>query len=262
LVNLTCGRNPWKQASHEDSTYRAFIRKPGFLKTILPLSDELNDILERIFNPDPEGRIGLAELKARIFSCSRFTEQPAPMMPQALPTPPASPEPAHPTYVDCEDSIVDDYDYDAPLSPAYSDDSLSDEESTCSSDDGSLTSSCSTIDDFDDDDCIQEPPEVPAPPQPELLPAIYEPEEPRMMGYPHPQDFAPYPPGPIPEAMPTMPMPIPVPSNGCAAPKYHLPFFWDMAKQYAAPPPPPPVVHHPIPFHHQVPLFTSLQGCY
>jgi len=88
LVNLTCGRNPWKQASQEDSTYRAFTRSPGFLKTILPLSDELNDILGRIFTPNPEQRITLPELKARILSCSRFTEAPA----MALSTPPASPE--------------------------------------------------------------------------------------------------------------------------------------------------------------------------
>ena len=29
LVNLTCGRNPWKQASFDDSTYRAFTRSPS-----------------------------------------------------------------------------------------------------------------------------------------------------------------------------------------------------------------------------------------
>jgi len=89
LVNLTCGRNPWKQASQDDHTYQAFIRKPGFLKSILPLlSDELNDILGLIFTPNPDTRITLSELKARILACSRFTEAPT----MALPTPPASPE--------------------------------------------------------------------------------------------------------------------------------------------------------------------------
>lgn len=92
LVNLTCGRNPWKQASAEDSTYRAYTRNPDFLKTILPLSDELNDILGRIFNPNPDQRITLAELKESIRRCERFTTNGTPA-PMDVPTPPATPEP-------------------------------------------------------------------------------------------------------------------------------------------------------------------------
>lgn len=254
LVNLTCGRNPWKQASFEDSTYRAYTRSPGFLKTILPLSDELNDILGRIFTRYPEQRITLPELRARIFSCSRFTESPAPVMPmpQALPTQAASPE--HTTvYVECEDSIVDHYEYDAPLSPASSDDSLSDEGSTCSSDDGSLTSSVSTIDDLDDDDFIQEPLEDATTHQPEVQPAIYEPEEPRLGNYP--QEFCHFP-GAMPEPIIQSQMPTAAPPN--CAPKY-FPFIWDMFNKYAQQP---QQLQHTVPFHHQVPLFTSLQGCY
>lgn len=76
LVNLTCGRNPWKQASTEDSTYRAYSRNPRFLKTILPLSDELDDILARIFAINPDQRITLPELKQRILACPRFTVSP------------------------------------------------------------------------------------------------------------------------------------------------------------------------------------------
>ncbi|OAA58531.1 protein serine threonine kinase [Niveomyces insectorum RCEF 264] len=107
LVNLTCGRNPWKQASHEDSTYRAYTRNRGFLKTILPLTDELDDILARIFNPNPDQRITLSELKQRILACPRFTisqqqqqqEADMPMVaPQPLLTPPTTP--AHAGLVD------------------------------------------------------------------------------------------------------------------------------------------------------------------
>ncbi|ERS97014.1 RAN protein kinase [Sporothrix schenckii ATCC 58251] len=76
LVNLTCGRNPWKQASTDDSTYRAYARNPRFLKTILPLSDELDDILARIFAINPDQRITLPELKQRILACPRFTVSP------------------------------------------------------------------------------------------------------------------------------------------------------------------------------------------
>jgi serine/threonine protein kinase len=89
LVNLTCGRNPWKQASTEDSTYRAFTRDPEFLKSILPLSDELNDILCRIFERNPENRITVRDLRLEIERCSSFSAQP---LPAQLFTPPTSPQ--------------------------------------------------------------------------------------------------------------------------------------------------------------------------
>lgn len=76
LVNLTCRRNPWKLASPEDASYRAFTYNPEFLKTILPISDELNQILGRIFTHDPAHRITLPELRKAILGCPRFTNRP------------------------------------------------------------------------------------------------------------------------------------------------------------------------------------------
>lgn len=73
LVNLTCGRNPWKKASPDDTTFRAFLKDPTFLSSILPLSPELNMILRRIFECDPQRRISLAELRDLILACPRFT---------------------------------------------------------------------------------------------------------------------------------------------------------------------------------------------
>lgn len=116
LVNLACGRNPWKQASSEDSTYRAFTKDPSFLKTILPLSDDLNDILCRIFERRPEKRITVGELKQRIINCSNFSSV------NTLATPPASPRTA----------------------------AVSDEGSVMS--EGSLSDSCSTLSDDSDYD--------------------------------------------------------------------------------------------------------------
>ncbi|KAK5652086.1 hypothetical protein OQA88_10862 [Cercophora sp. LCS_1] len=244
LVNLTCGRNPWKQASFEDSTYRAYTRSQGFLKTILPLSDELNDILGRVFARNPDQRITLPELRARIVACSRFTDQPA----ASLPSPPASPEHS-PVYVDDESAIEDDYDYEAPLSPASSE-TMSDGESTCSSDEGSLSSSCSSLDDFEDDDFIEDIPEVKTPPpqQAPQEPAIFEAEDASMTGFrqEHMHWYVPA----VQESI--QPMHVP-------APKFHAdPFGWDRMKFAPA-----PQLHHPVPFHHQVPLFTAhMQGCY
>jgi len=122
LVNLTCGRNPWKQASCEDSTYRAFTRNRDFLKTILPLSDELNDILGMVFERNPEDRITIGQLKQRILACNSFSS------PQ-LATPPQSPG------VSPVDIV-----FDSPTA------SISDDGSSVS-DEGSLTGSCSTLSD-------------------------------------------------------------------------------------------------------------------
>jgi len=76
LVNLTCGRNPWKRACQEDSTFRAYLADRSFLKTILPISDELNMILSRIFELDPTRRITIPELRMLISQCHRLTVQP------------------------------------------------------------------------------------------------------------------------------------------------------------------------------------------
>ncbi|KAK4112043.1 Pkinase-domain-containing protein [Canariomyces notabilis] len=252
LVNLTCGRNPWKQASFEDSTYRAYTRSQDFLKTILPVSDELNDILGRIFTRDPHQRITLAELRARIRDCHRFTEQPTAQLSTL-------PEPAEhtSTYV-CEEepAMDDDYDYELPLSP-----DSSDGDSTCSSDEGSLTSSCSSIEDLEEDDFLDDLPEAKTPPPPASIgePAIYEAEEPKVVPLQAQEYFHPC---PVATAGPVQAMPIPV-QPVCAPPKFQLHHsVWDMLRYAQPSPPTPPQIHHPIPFHHQVPLFAHMQGCY
>jgi serine/threonine protein kinase len=78
LVNLTCGRNPWKRASLDDSTFRAYLKDPFFLKSILPLSTEMVCILHRVFERDPAKRISIPELRQLIVDCPRFTEAPLP----------------------------------------------------------------------------------------------------------------------------------------------------------------------------------------
>lgn len=90
LVNLTCGRNPWKRASMEDSTFRAYTKNPKFLSSILPLTPELDSILQRIFECDPRKRIQIPELRELIRRCPRFTTQPS------------APPPTHPREFGCK----------------------------------------------------------------------------------------------------------------------------------------------------------------
>lgn len=74
LVNLTCGRNPWKKAASDDSTFRAYYNDPAFLKSILPITDEFYWILRRIFDLDPLNRVRIPELRALIQTCPQFTK--------------------------------------------------------------------------------------------------------------------------------------------------------------------------------------------
>lgn len=138
LVNLTCGRNPWKQASDEDSTYRAFKKDKNFLKSILPLSDELNDILGMIFESNPKERITVSQLKQLIFHCPSFSSPPQPQY--QLATPPQSPQ-------------VDQFDVSSISSndSVGSSDSFDSDDSMTSS--GSSTSEDSDISSQASDDC-------------------------------------------------------------------------------------------------------------
>lgn len=245
LVNLTCGRNPWKQASLQDSTYRAFVRQPGFLKTILPLSDDLNDILGRIFHSNPQMRITLPELRARIMACTSFTES-ANQQQAAVVTPPASPEQIL-EYSFNEDAIIDDYD-DAP-SPASSD----------SSDEGSLTSSGSTLDDLDDEFVQEQQQQEPMAP---FAPVAFEPENPLVAQSIYQNMVAQQYNGPVPapQVVPSqVPMNVPVPIQQQAPPPCQPKSFfplWEVVKfvQQA------PIMQHPQAFHQQVPFLHSFQG--
>jgi len=59
----------------DDTTFSAFTRDPRFLKTILPITDHLDQILRRTFDCDPHKRITLSELRSMILQCPAFTLQ-------------------------------------------------------------------------------------------------------------------------------------------------------------------------------------------
>lgn len=73
LVNLICGRNPWKQASIDDETFREYLRNPDFLMEILPISKQTNALLKRVFTIREEWRCSLADLREMVHQVDRFT---------------------------------------------------------------------------------------------------------------------------------------------------------------------------------------------
>lgn len=73
LLNLATGRNPWKSATPDDQTFRAYLRDPlGFLPTVLPISPEVNDILARMLEVDWRERMTLRELRRAIEDVHSF----------------------------------------------------------------------------------------------------------------------------------------------------------------------------------------------
>lgn len=132
LVNLTCGRNPWKRASTDDTTFRAYLKDPEFLRTILPVSSELNVILRRIFECDPVKRITIPELRQLILDCPRFTV--------TVPRKPGYPEEL-PPYAYCHYPVVPPVEL---LNAQYSDSAVSDTSLT----DDDTVSSVSSVSDF------------------------------------------------------------------------------------------------------------------
>lgn len=73
LVNLICGRNPWKQACVDDETFREYLRNPDFLMDILPISKQTNSLLKRVFTVREDWRCSLAELRSTVHQVERFT---------------------------------------------------------------------------------------------------------------------------------------------------------------------------------------------
>ena len=73
LLNLTTGRNPWKSATSNDDTYQAYLKDSDvFLMSVLPISEELNDILIQILKINWTARISLNDLRAAVEGVSTF----------------------------------------------------------------------------------------------------------------------------------------------------------------------------------------------
>ncbi|KAG6877456.1 hypothetical protein C0992_009930 [Termitomyces sp. T32_za158] len=73
LLNLATGRNPWKSATPDDQTFRAYLRDPlNFLPTVLPISAEINDILVQMLEVDWRERITLRELRSAVEDVETF----------------------------------------------------------------------------------------------------------------------------------------------------------------------------------------------
>lgn len=74
LINLVTIRNPWLKASLQDTTFKAFVQNPKVLMKILPISQELFNILIKYLNLNPWERGSLFEFREDVLKCHQLTE--------------------------------------------------------------------------------------------------------------------------------------------------------------------------------------------
>ncbi|KAG6853454.1 hypothetical protein C0991_004312 [Blastosporella zonata] len=73
LLNLATGRNPWKTATINDLTFQAYLREPlTFFRSVLPVSQEINDILLQMLHVDWRQRATLPELRQQMEDITNF----------------------------------------------------------------------------------------------------------------------------------------------------------------------------------------------
>ncbi|GCE99729.1 serine/threonine protein kinase [Zygosaccharomyces mellis] len=76
LINLCCIRNPWLKAHQtEDSTFNFYAKNPSVLKQILPISEELYELLTKVLQVNPYARIDLKSLMQEVANLTSLTNE-------------------------------------------------------------------------------------------------------------------------------------------------------------------------------------------
>ncbi|KAF8579949.1 kinase-like protein [Ramaria rubella] len=74
LINIACGRHaPWRHSTLHDAFFRDYLRQPGMLRLLLPLTPEVHDLLERIFVLIPTERITIRDFRTAFSRIDAIT---------------------------------------------------------------------------------------------------------------------------------------------------------------------------------------------
>lgn len=72
LLQLATGRVSWHKATMEDQFFVSFLENPDYLRTTLPISAGLNDILRRVFTIIPADALTLSEFRRLVRNLDTF----------------------------------------------------------------------------------------------------------------------------------------------------------------------------------------------
>lgn len=76
LINMVCVRNPWLKAHQtEDRTFYHYVKDTHVLQKILPLSDDLYQLLADVLQINPYQRMALADVMAEVRTLRSFTKE-------------------------------------------------------------------------------------------------------------------------------------------------------------------------------------------
>ena len=72
LINMITKRAPWKSAVKTDACFSAFLQDEDYFLRVLPISEDINKLLARIFALDPVKRISLSEMRTQVMAIDSF----------------------------------------------------------------------------------------------------------------------------------------------------------------------------------------------
>ncbi|KAJ7772259.1 kinase-like domain-containing protein [Mycena metata] len=85
LLNMMSGLYPWRKALDTDAGFEAFLTDDNYLRRVFPISDPLNDLLERCFRPVANKRPTLIQLRTEIIAMERLFAVTSEAQPEASP---------------------------------------------------------------------------------------------------------------------------------------------------------------------------------
>ncbi|KIK65766.1 hypothetical protein GYMLUDRAFT_159673, partial [Collybiopsis luxurians FD-317 M1] len=72
LVNIIARRNPWNAATINDLCFKAYLQRPDYLYKVLDISNEVAELLIKIFEPNPLNRLHIPQIRQRVKAIGRF----------------------------------------------------------------------------------------------------------------------------------------------------------------------------------------------
>ena len=72
LLNMITGRAPWTKAVTTDACFVEYLLNENYLREMLPVSQEANDLFRKIFACEPSERITISALRKEIIALETF----------------------------------------------------------------------------------------------------------------------------------------------------------------------------------------------